>query len=652
MTIKKRVEKVAKALGIDPAKFINTLITIVHLFFGMIAFTTFIVTMIGIFKTSMAKKEDRIAKKKGAMMALMAGVMLIFTIFLWAGAYYYLSQKVINTEPEALLPPVITTPEKVTELTAPITIEFDASYAPINRQKHEIISYEWDFGDGDKGTGVKVSHTYKDKGENQGRFSVKLEVHKLDKKTAEEIVDVYKDIIVSIANEKVSAEFEATPEIGEAPLKVSFDASATKDPDGEVMRYDWDFDGDESFDDAEGVKVTHTFDKIGEYEVQLRATDNSGQYSIGKKTILIKEATNPIAKIELETETDEYLTGETYIFSAAKSFSPGGAIEKYEWDFGDGSPKANTKTVSHVFKTSGKFEVTLIITDEEKSTGETYLEVKVNSPTEAPKAVLKTTPEKGEDSPYLEGEVPFEVIFEAGDSTDADDNIVDFEWDFNGDTVTDALGVTQDHIFTETGTYNVILKVTDADGNVSQDSITVKAREQGIKALLKATPITGPTPLTVTFDASGSSYPDGEIISYEWDFGDGSNKQLGDSKISHKYKSVGQFDATVTAIASDNERAEKVVTVTVTPVGLQACFTSSKSQGEAPLIVVFDGSCSEGTITKFLWNFGDEGTSVSNKPTHTFQEPGTYTVTLEVSDNENTVDIFEDTIVVTGEIAE
>ena len=86
--------------------------------------------------------------------------------------------------------------------------------------------------------------------------------------------------------------------------------------------------------------------------------------------------------------------------------------------------------------------------------------------------------------------------------------------------------MTKSKTFEDTGTFNVVLTVTDADGNVSQDSLTVKAKEQGVRAKLEAGPLTGSIPLKVTFDASGSTYPAGEIISYEWDFGDGSNKQL------------------------------------------------------------------------------------------------------------------------------
>ena len=65
--------------------------------------------------------------------------MLVITLFAWAGAYYYLSQRVIERQPESILPPVITVPAKTLELTAPVTIEFDASSSPNQQNKFEVV---------------------------------------------------------------------------------------------------------------------------------------------------------------------------------------------------------------------------------------------------------------------------------------------------------------------------------------------------------------------------------------------------------------------------------------------------------------------------------------------------------------------------------
>ncbi len=70
------------------------------------------------------------------------------------------------------------------------------------------------------------------------------------------------------------ASFAFSPPGGEAPLLVSFDASASYDPDGRVVEYHWDF-GDGTLD--EGIAVQHRFTEEGTYKVFLTVFDDSGR---------------------------------------------------------------------------------------------------------------------------------------------------------------------------------------------------------------------------------------------------------------------------------------------------------------------------------------------------------------------------------------
>ena len=72
--------------------------------------------------------------------------------------------------------------------------------------------------------------------------------------------------------------------------------------------------------------------------------------------------------------------------------------------------------------------------------------------------------------------------------------------------------------------------------------------------------VTGYAPMTVNFDASGSSDPDGSIVSYVWDFGD-TNSGAGDS-VSHTYNSAGTY--TVTLTITDDGANESMVTTYIT----------------------------------------------------------------------------------------
>ncbi|MCK4761323.1 MAG: PKD domain-containing protein [Candidatus Aminicenantes bacterium] len=146
-------------------------------------------------------------------------------------------------------------------------------------------------------------------------------------------------------------------------------------------------------------------------------------------------------------------------------------------------------------------------------------------------------------------------------------------------------------------------------------------------------PESGKPPLKVSFDASGSSDPDGTIVSYGWDFGDGSYG--GGVKPNHTYTQKGIY--TITLTVKDNDGisgiAQGYVYVTHPPV---AVFTMNPSIGVAPVTVHFDASGSndpDGTIAEYLWDFGDDTVGKGRTVSHRYEAADDYTVTLEVIDD-------------------
>lgn len=641
----------AKSLGLDTGAFINSLITLVNAIFGFFSIILFIVAIVGIFRAAMSRKDDKEGRKKALSLAGASGALLILIIAIWVGVYLFLSsKKVITPKTKTQTSAIVTVPESTIGLTAPISIKFDGTKLPINTKKYEILSFLWNFGDNETSTAQSPSHTYKDMGKNNGRFDVKVNVALKDRSTGEETAQSFSTII-TIANIKVNAEFTMTPESGPAPLLIKFDATKSSAPAGQIQSYEWDFNNDNVFTDAKGVTTQYTFDKIGKYTVNLRVTDNTGQFSIVSNEVNVSGSNLPTAVIDIPTTDGHYYSGTQYTFLGENSTSPtGGKITKYEWDFGDQTPKATTRTSIHTYKNAGNYEVSLTVSDDRGNQGQALKKIIVETPTGALLAAFTTVPlaKKGEN--FISGPVPFEVSFDASGSLEPNGAIVDYKWDFNGDGVTDSAGKQVTYIYKEMGSFNASLTIVNAQGKTAKAALVVKALSQGLKARVVADPIEGVAPLTVTFDASGSSYPDGQIVSYEWDFADGGAKRIDVAKVTYKYTKIGAFNAKVTAIAGDNVRSTASIAVNVRPVPLKACFEASMETGAAPVTVEFDPRCSTGTVSKYSWDFGDSETSRTRKPTHTFAQPGSYQVKLEVADNQNVVDIFTKNILVTGAV--
>ncbi len=635
-----------RLFGISEEQLYPFLINMANLFFGLFDFVGFLLAVIGIFMLSMAKKEDKAGKKRGIIFLSIG--LAIFTIFsmAWAGSYYYLQQKKAEYVQTNVgeVKYIQTNPEDTTTLSAPATVQFDASNLPVDPNRFTIISYSWNFGDGGVATGPVVSHRYLSKGEEGGRYIVELTVAYRDKRTNEEAEQVF-PVDVVFVNEKVSASFTAEPTSGDIPLTVHFDASESVDPDGEITAYAWDLDGDGEFDDGTNVEENFTYERYQTVTVRLQVTDNNNETNVAEQEIVVEEGQHPRAEIKVELEEGDVLNvGKNYLFEAANATSPTGTVTKYSWDFGDGSNAVNSRTAQHTYTRNGVYTIILTLTDDKKETGQVVKEVTVGQTAAAPIAVITTDqPWADDEETEIEGKVPFKVKFSSQKSTDPNDDIINTRWDFDGDVKLDGAGEEVDYTYQTPGIYHARLVLEDAAGNEGEVSITVVAGAQGLTPDVTADTLSGEVPLTVKLDASGSRYPEGQIVNYRWDFGDDKTR-YDKAQVNYTFTAVGKFEVKVTAIASDGTEATDSLFINVLPVSLTGCFSTNVSSGSAPLVVTFNPGCSKGTIQNYKWDFGDGETSFTRKSSHTYNTPGIYTVVLTVEDPDGVSDTYESTI--------
>jgi PKD repeat protein len=191
------------------------------------------------------------------------------------------------------------------------------------------------------------------------------------------------------------------------------------------------------------------------------------------------------------------------------------------------------------------------------------------------------------------------------------------------------------HTFNAAGTFTVRLTVVDAFGNLQTVTHSITITHGQPVASFTATPTTVGAGAPVSFDGSSSHEPGGSIVSYSWDFGDGTPAGSG-ATTSHTYATAGTY--TVKLTVTDQSGATDSTTHTVTVVsGPVARFTASPTTASAGSPVSFDGSGSTdtgSTISSYTWDFGDgtpAGTGATT--THTYAAAGTYTVTLTVTDH-------------------
>jgi len=167
------------------------------------------------------------------------------------------------------------------------------------------------------------------------------------------------------------------PYYGYAGEPVTFDASASYDPDGEIVSWKWDFgdgtvrtyrDSDNGQDD-DGAIVQHTYTRANFeghfYLVALEVTDNDGHRAVDSTRAYIYPPENNQPPVADFTWSPQYpQVGQSVTFDASASYDPDGGIAGYAFDFGDGHTIGGQSAVrTHTYGASGTYTVTLQVAD-------------------------------------------------------------------------------------------------------------------------------------------------------------------------------------------------------------------------------------------------------------------------------------------------
>lgn len=243
-----------------------------------------------------------------------------------------------------------------------------------------IIRYRWDFqGDGIYDTSDPGARNYTRTYTTKGTFNATLEVLNDKNQTTTAVIPI------TVTSRPPVPSASINPSNGAVPLLVNMLGSAT-DADGTIVRYEWDFEGDGTYDYTSTTtgNTSHTFADEGTFNAVFRVTDNDGLTATAVATataVRVGPPGSPTATITVPN-APRTVTAPTSVAFNGTGSDPGGSIVRYEWDFnGDGVyeySSTTTASTSFLYTSPGIFTAALRVTDDSGLTGIDTVDITVN----------------------------------------------------------------------------------------------------------------------------------------------------------------------------------------------------------------------------------------------------------------------------------
>jgi len=249
----------------------------------------------------------------------------------------------------------------------PITFNASKSYDP----NGYITEYYWDFGiaweDNDYAYGMIVNYTYYLANYEGHFYLVTLRVTDNNGNVAYAYTKAY--ISPPQDNKKPVADFTWYPSNPMVNEEVTFDATASYDPDGEIRGFTFDF-GDGNITSGPNNVVYHTYTKAGYYNVTLEVYDNWNDVSTIRKTISISKPSNNPPIANGDGPYSGYVN-KSIMLDASGSYDTDGDIVDYAWDVDNNGVFDLYGVNPYVaYTTAGNYTIKLVVTDNIGDKGE------------------------------------------------------------------------------------------------------------------------------------------------------------------------------------------------------------------------------------------------------------------------------------------
>jgi gliding motility-associated-like protein len=487
-------------------------------------------------------------------------------------------QLAIRNLPVSGCVPYVLTPQAVITTTDPVT------------------SVLWDFGDGTTSAVQQPTHTYT----QQGTYTVKLFITTASGCTDSLVIDA----AVRVGT-KPKADFAANPLINCAFQPIQFtDLSSAP-----VDQWIW------SFGDGGGStqqNPLYAYSSTGTFDVRLIAINNGCPDTITRTNYI--RILPPIARFRPNPDCTDRLR---FTFTD-QSVQP----QTWLWDFGDGTTSTE-QNPSHRFPALGTYVVRLTVTNGNC----THSTTQIVRPTQLKPDFTASATTTCHSSPVVFTPVDLPAALTSS-----------LTWDFgNGVRITAAGAAPITYSYPSPGNYNVRLITTDING--CRDSITKTTfiRVNGPRAAFTALNRSGCTGTNILFNDQSTTDGQHAIVSWRFDFGDGTTQTFTAPPFQHTYTSTGNFTVRLTVTDASGCSHTTIQPNYILITDPQPGFTGPDTVSCPGGAVRFTNT-SVPALAAFIWDFGDGNTSTAFSPTHRYADTGSYTVKLFMTDNARCMD--------------
>lgn len=482
-------------------------------------------------------------------------------------------------------------PGLLTNKTADFNFVINSDCAKVDFTASSAISgnltFNWDFGDGQTGTGQQISHTYAPNALNLNK--VKL--------TVVSIYPCYATITkdVNLKRSIPAAAFEADFTCGNSTVKLTDKSTVSGTT---ISGWHWDFgDGQDSHDPS----PNHTYATYGNYTITLSVTSAGTCNGTNQRQMTVPIEAKPVAAFN-NTPT---CVGKQVSFTDASTIQSG-TITGWNWVFTDGA--SFDQNPVKTYNATGDYRVKMVAESATGCRSDTLFKtITVNNNPVASFTVADTC--------FTQS-----ALFQ-GNVTVTNGSIADWEWEINNIIITGLSSPS--YSFPNPGSYPVKFTARSSTGCISDVfARTISIRPKPVAGFTVQDGCTD-TPLRIV---NSSSVDVGTVSSGIWNFGNGDIRQ---SYIPHyTYSAPGTYNIQYNAV-SDAGCISDLVTKTVLVESVPVTdFSFANTCVGKPINFANLSSNNSGAITGIRWTFGNGDVSTEISPVYTYNLYGEYPVTL------------------------